>query len=355
MLKRLTLATLALVFSAGIAFAAGSIGLSGVNQFDTQGKPMAGCLLYTFQSGTSTPQSAYQDTALTVPHANPMVCDASGRLPFFYLADGTIKIRLSTAAGVTQLTADFVLVVGPSSGAAPPAGVDPTTVIGTGDVKAKYGTGALTGFVRLNGRTIGSATSGATERANADTQTLFEYLWTADANLAVSGGRGASANADWSANKTIALPDFRGRVPAALDDMGAAAAGRLTATYFGTAATVLGAAGGVESRTLATANLPAYTPAGTVGITDPGHAHLLSNSQSSATSVEANTFITITGSVGSSFDYSLRGSAAAPDRALSSTATTGITASFTGTAQGGTSTPLATVQPTVLLTFYIKL
>ena len=45
--------------------------------------------------------------------------------------------------------------------------------------------------------------------------------------------------------------------------MGNSAAGILTATFFGTAATVLGAAGGAQSSTLTTPNLPAYTPHGT--------------------------------------------------------------------------------------------
>ena len=98
--------------------------------------------------------------------------------------------------------------------------------------------------MRLNGRTIGSATSGATERANTDTQALFEYLWQNDSALAVSTGRGASSSADWAANKTIALPDGRGRVLAALDDMGSTAAGRLTSSYFGASGTTLGAVGG---------------------------------------------------------------------------------------------------------------
>jgi microcystin-dependent protein len=64
------------------------------------------------------------------------------------------------------------------------------------------------------------------------------------------------AAADWAANKTIALPDYRGRAMAGLDDMGNTAAGRLTSTYFGTAATVLGAAGGSESTTLTLLQLP---------------------------------------------------------------------------------------------------
>src|SRR6185369_3563254 len=97
------------------------------------------------------------------------------------------------------------------------------------------------------------------------------FLYGADANLAVSGGRGASAAADWAANKTIALPDFRGRALAGLDDMGSTAAGRLTSTYFGTSAIVLGASGGAESQTLTTAQLPAHSHANS--LTDPGHSH----------------------------------------------------------------------------------
>ena len=105
--------------------------------------------------------------------------------------------------------------------------VDPTTIFGTGDIKANYGTGVIDGFVRANGRTIGSSTSGANERANSDTQALFTFLWNGDPNLVVSTGRGVSAAADWSANKTITLPDWRGRALVALDDMGNTAAGRL--------------------------------------------------------------------------------------------------------------------------------
>lgn len=88
--------------------------------------------------------------------------------------------------------------------------------------------GTRTGWVRDNGRTIGSATSGATERANADASALFTYLWTNFSNTicAVSGGRGANAAADYATSKTIALPDKRGYVPGGLDDMGNSAAGR---------------------------------------------------------------------------------------------------------------------------------
>ncbi len=237
---------------------AGSLSLSLSQQFDSEGRPLAGGLLYFYASGTTTPQSAYQDTALAIPYPNPIELDSAGRIPAFYLDDGRIKIRLTDSGGVNVLAADDLLVIGPSSGDFTGSTVDATTVLTTGDVKCRYGTGTLSGFVRGNGRTIGSATSGATERANADTQSLFEYLWTADANLSVSTGRGATANADWLANKTMTLPDFRGRVLAAMDDMGNTAASRLTTAGSGIDGTTLGAAGGAETVTIAKVNLPSY-------------------------------------------------------------------------------------------------
>ena len=221
----------------------------------------------------ATPQSAYQDIDLTIPLPNPIVLDAAGRAPQFYLSDGQIKIRLTDKDGLTQVSADNIMVIGPSSGESGGGGVDATTVFTTGDIKCFYGEGAISGWVRLNGRTIGSATSGASERANLDTQALFQYLWGADANLTVSSGRGVSAAADWAANKTITLPDARGRALAALDDMGTTAAGRLTATYFGTDATTLGAAGGSQSTTIEQTNLPDVTLDTAIASGQGSHTH----------------------------------------------------------------------------------
>ena len=83
----------------------------------------------------------------------------------------------------------------------------------TGDVKLTLKTVADSGWVLMDDKTIGDASSSATGRANADTEDLFTLLWnnTADADCAVSSGRGASAAADWAAHKTIALPKALGR------------------------------------------------------------------------------------------------------------------------------------------------
>lgn len=264
MLKRLAL-SLALTLFAASAWAAGTVpGFNLIPVFDLSGRLAPGCKLTTIQAGTtSTPQNSYQDSSLTILNANPLVCDAAGRLPQWFVADGNIKLRLTTSTGTNIFTQDNLLVIGASSGGGGGGTVDPTTILATGDFKQVYNTGALTGFVRCNGRTIGNATSGATERANADTSALFLFLYAADANLAVSGGR-TTAAADYAANKTLTLPDCKSRTLAGMSDMGGTDSGRLTTTYFGCTGLVLGCAGGAESTTLTAAQIPSITSTVTV-------------------------------------------------------------------------------------------
>jgi microcystin-dependent protein len=61
------------------------------------------------------------------------------------------------------------------------------------------------------------------------------------------------------------LPDLRGRVGVGRDDMGGSAAGRLTTGGSGVSGTTLGAAGGAETVTLTTAQIPSHRH--TVGTT----------------------------------------------------------------------------------------
>lgn len=78
---------------------------------------------------------------------------------------------------------------------------------------------APTGWLIEDGKTIGSAASGATSRANADTEDLFTHLWTQFTNteliIQTSAGadstRGASAAADFEAGKRMPLFDSRTR------------------------------------------------------------------------------------------------------------------------------------------------
>ncbi|PQA78678.1 hypothetical protein [Rhodoferax sp. TS-BS-61-7] len=94
---------------------------------------------------------------------------------------------------------------------------------------------APVGFVKANGGTIGSAASGATLRASAEMLALFTLLWGEFSNsiLAIqdSAGaastRGASAAADFAANKRLPVLDLRGEFVRGLDDSRGVDAGRV--------------------------------------------------------------------------------------------------------------------------------
>lgn len=90
-------------------------------------------------------------------------------------------------------------------------------IAATGDVKMSLVTQA--GWIVRDGGTIGDASSGASNRANADTLALYSVLWALDATafpIFTSSGssstRGASAAADFAAHKRIQLMDARGGV-----------------------------------------------------------------------------------------------------------------------------------------------
>jgi microcystin-dependent protein len=148
------------------------------------------------------------------------------------------------------------------------------TQLQTGDTIWRYSTGARTGAVRANAGTIGNTGSGATEFAGPQAWRLFELIWngsTSDPEVVISGGRGASAVADWAAAKTISLPDLRGRVPAGIDSSGT----RLTSATMSPNGNTLGAVGGSQQVTLTAAQIPAHnhTASSTSTVGDPGHVH----------------------------------------------------------------------------------
>lgn len=87
-------------------------------------------------------------------------------------------------------------------------------------------TAAPAGWLKANGFTIGSAASGGTLRANADTLNLYTALWNnvgqTELPIQTSAGgastRGASAAADFAANKRLPVPDLRAEFIRGLDD-----------------------------------------------------------------------------------------------------------------------------------------
>jgi hypothetical protein len=157
----------------------------------------------------------------------------------------------------------------------------------------------------------------------ADTSALFLYLWGADANLAVSGGRGGSAAADYAANKTIALPDWRGRALAGLDDMGNSAAGRLDCELF------FLARGGAESRLHSNRH----------------HVYRHCAVTSTVTVVQNATTVSINSTGSGAFGYS----SIPANAVLTASGTASVTSNNT------TGNAHATASPMMLATIYLKL
>lgn len=326
---------------------AGSISLAGAQQFDVLGNLLGGAKVYWIQAGTtSTPQNAFYDTGLVSPLPNPYTLQADARIPFHYLADGQIKVRIVDSKGVTRFEQDNILVIGPSSGGGGGGGVDSTTIFATGDVLWLPIQGTRSGWVRANGRTMGSASSGATERANADTSALFSYLWNNFSNAVcpVSTGRGASAAADFAANKTITLLDWRGYVPGGLDDMGNSAASRWANVPVVSGDTITaGSVLGEATHALTAAEHASHDH--DVYLNDPGHTHTVP--------------LLASGTAGGSGS----GFAVNTSNTTTSSATTGIqvrSASGGGGTQNktntqGSGTAHNNVQKTVLGSFYLKL
>ena len=115
----------------------------------------------------------------------------------------------------------------------------------TGDVKITTRTAPETGWLLMNGLTIGSANSGA-DHAGEQYQALFTHLWTVMTNqwAQVSDNRGETALQDWIDNKTLRLSSAAGRAL-----IGQGTAPPLTSRE-------LGATGGEEAHLLTLQEMP---------------------------------------------------------------------------------------------------
>lgn len=133
---------------------------------------------------------------------------------------------------------------------------------------------------------------------------------------------------------TFNVPDLRGRVIAGQDDMNGVSASRLTGLTNGVNGNNFAAAGGLQSTTLTSTELPAHTHS----ITDPGHGHPGSTAPNQ--------------SAGAGFTVAGGGSTQVGGSQLITIATgsTGITA----TNSTGSGAAFNNVQPTLIMNYIIK-
>jgi hypothetical protein len=130
---------------------------------------------------------------------------------------------------------------------------------------------------------------------------------------------------------TFAVGNFTGRATAMRDTGGTV----LTATTCTNPASI-GTTCGAQTQTLATANLPAYTPSGTIG------------------QISVNAFTPGSGGLGAPTVASGAGIPVVGLNVGPTVTLLGSSSGFTGAAQGGTSTPFSNLQPTALVDKYIK-
>lgn len=75
--------------------------------FTTNGTPCAGCSLYTYAAGSSTPQATYVDSSGTTPNSNPIILDSMGSASV-WLADLSYKLVLVDTNAVQIFSVDNI-------------------------------------------------------------------------------------------------------------------------------------------------------------------------------------------------------------------------------------------------------
>lgn len=85
-------------------------------EFDANGLPLIGGLLYSYVAGTTTPQATYTDQSGNTPNSNPVVLDSSGRASIWVDPTLAYKFVLNDALGNLIYTVDQVSNAG-SAGA----------------------------------------------------------------------------------------------------------------------------------------------------------------------------------------------------------------------------------------------
>lgn len=335
-----------------------------------------------FDAGTNTPRTMYTSGLLTTEF-DPLDIrtDANGCFPDIFGQGSAYKAVVYAPGGSVLYTTDNIPGDVTSGGGGGGGG---STTQETGDIQPSILSGSRSGWVRANARTIGSAASGATELADATAEDLFVALW-ANTLFTVSGGRGASAAADWSANKTITLPDGKLCALVGSDSMGGSATNLFSALtpLSGNASTVgsrFGSAthaltsdqNGSHSHTGSTSTDGSHQHTGVTGGAG-GHSHTgTTNADGSHQHTYAARLGTSLGGTAPSSVTSATDSTAATDFAGSHTHTFGT--DFTGfhnhgftsdaagshshtvtTATSGSGSAHPNVQPSLLVTYYIKL
>lgn len=149
----------------------------GFQALDSNGDPISGALLYSYEAGTTTEKDVWTDAALSVAHANPIVADSAGRFGTIYVSPDIYKFVLQTAAAVEIWTDDNKTVPDPVTATAVTSETitGPTTVA-AGDLDRLYNVDASSGDVTVtaNSATLGSGFRFSVKLASATNNAIIQ-------------------------------------------------------------------------------------------------------------------------------------------------------------------------------------
>jgi hypothetical protein len=359
---------------------------------DNNGKPLSSGQVYFYTQGTTTPKTTYKDINQTVPNTNPIILDATGRPSSGNGIWGIGTYRQIVKDKNNNLIWDVNTVAGGSGGSGPTATGDGDAV---GTIKPWGGTSPPNQYLFTYGQALNRTVYAPLFQAITSTQTVFctssspiitglsdtNSFWIGmpvelscvpsgfttitaktsnSVTLAVNANSSTNTNAtffpwgDGDHSSTFNLPDYRGLIPMGNNIMGGIAGSFTNDNYFGAAsASSAGAVGGQYnggSATLVTANLPAYTPTGTItngAITNGAITSTFTSSGQAG----------INGAVGGSSTFNSGGFAeqtVAGTVVSTQAATTQATSTLAMASQGGTSTPFSVISPSRTVNFIIK-
>lgn len=200
--------------------------LAGAGQqfFDNNGSILSGGKLWSYQAGTTTPQTTYTTASGNIAHTNPIVLDAAGRVAtgeIWLTAGSNYKFVLMTSANVTLATWDNI------------TGVNGTGITSNAStiVYDPAGTGAVATTVQAKLRqTVSVKDFGAVGDGVADDtaeiQAALDYAATANASVTFPNGTYLHSSRLIVKNGVRALRGEGGVIKAAANTCGILLAGK---------------------------------------------------------------------------------------------------------------------------------
>lgn len=149
--------------------------LDAARQFlDSNGDPLSGGKLYTYEAGSTTNKSTFQDDNGDSAHTNPIILDAAGRIPAeVFGTTGAYKLRLDDADDTTIWTRDDITGINDTAEVSASewvaSGLTPTYVSGTSFTFAGDQT-----TVFHSGRRVRIVDAGGTKYATITTSTYSD-------------------------------------------------------------------------------------------------------------------------------------------------------------------------------------